>query len=65
MGNPTKRLGARYGRTIRSKLEKIEVKQKALYTCPDCHKKAVKRLAVGIWQCKKCNNKIAGKAYEL
>jgi large subunit ribosomal protein L37Ae len=65
MGKSTKRLGPRYGRTIRTKLEKIETKQKSLCTCPDCHKKAVKRLAVGIWQCRKCDSKFAGKAYEL
>jgi len=65
MGDPTKRLGARYGRTIRRKLAKVEIKQKASYVCPSCRKKAVKRLAIGIWQCRKCNAKIAGKAYEL
>lgn len=65
MGGSTKRLGPRYGRTVRAKLEKIEKKQKSFYTCPSCSKKAVKRIAVGIWQCKKCNAKIAGKAYEL
>ena len=65
MGKSTNRLGVRYGRTIRSKLEKIERKQKTLYTCPKCNNKSVKRIAVGIWECKKCFNKIAGKAYEL
>jgi large subunit ribosomal protein L37Ae len=65
MGNPTKRLGPRYGRTVKKKLAIIENKQKALYICPSCRTKAVKRLAVGIWQCKKCNSKMAGKAYEL
>ena len=65
MGDSTKRLGPRYGRTIRVKLAKIEKKQKSFYTCPSCSKKAVKRIAIGIWQCKKCSAKIAGKAYEL
>ncbi len=65
MGDSTKRLGPRYGRTIRVKLEKIERKQKSFYICPSCSKKAVERIAVGIWQCKKCSAKIAGKAYEL
>jgi len=65
MGKSTNRLGVRYGRTIRNKLEKIERKQKTLYTCPDCNKKSVKRTAVGIWECTKCDAKFAGKAYEL
>lgn len=65
MTGSTKRLGPRYGRTTRIKLDAIEEKQKALYTCPSCRKKAVKRLSAGIWQCKKCNSKFAGKAYEL
>ena len=65
MGKSTNRLGARYGWTIRNKLEKIERKQKELYTCPECNKKSVKRLAVGIWECTKCQAKMAGKAYEL
>ena len=65
MGKSTNRLGVRYGRTIRNKLEKIERKQKTLYICPDCNKKSVKRIAVGIWECIKCDAKFAGKAYEL
>lgn len=59
-----KRFGARYGPSVKDKLEKTETKQKATYKCPKCLKKAVKRVSVGIWQCKKCNNKFAGKAYE-
>jgi len=65
MGKSTNRLGARYGRTVKNKLEKIERKQKASYVCPVCAKTSVKRLATGIWYCDKCDTKMAGKAYEL
>tara|TARA_Y100000310_G_C20480220_1_gene714312 strand:+ start:633 stop:836 length:204 start_codon:yes stop_codon:yes gene_type:complete len=61
----TKRFGARYGASVREKLEKVEKKQKAIYKCPYCHKKSVKRESAGIWQCKKCDKKFTGKAYEL
>ena len=61
----SKRFGARYGPSVRDKLEKVETKQKAIYKCPYCNKKAVKRISAGIWQCKKCDNKFTGKAYEL
>ncbi|MBR9677467.1 50S ribosomal protein L37ae [Candidatus Woesearchaeota archaeon] len=66
MGKATNRYGVRYGKTTKLKVEKIEKfyrnkKQK----CPYCKKAGVKRLAAGIWQCQKCNNKFAGKAYSF
>lgn len=57
------RFGARYGRRIKVEWEAIERKQVQTYTCPSCKKKALKRIAAGIWQCKKCGVKIAGAAY--
>ncbi|HLD72784.1 MAG TPA: 50S ribosomal protein L37ae [Candidatus Nanoarchaeia archaeon] len=60
---PTKRFGARYGRKPREQFAIIEKLQRAKHVCPSCQKKAVKRLAVGIWQCQKCEHKFAGKAY--
>tara|TARA_Y100000310_G_C20594554_1_gene769827 strand:- start:941 stop:1144 length:204 start_codon:yes stop_codon:yes gene_type:complete len=61
----TGRFGVRYGRTPKTKLKKIEAKQKATYTCPHCTYKRVKRVSVGIWKCNKCDIKFAGKAYEI
>ena len=60
-----KRFGPRYGRKPKIKFSKIEAEQRKLHKCPYCSKIAVKRVAVGIWQCRKCNVKFAGKAYSL
>lgn len=57
------RFGVRYGRKIRQRIIDIEQKQKAKHQCPYCNKWTVKRLAAGIWECKKCSNKFTGKAY--
>jgi len=59
----TGRFGPRYGRGVKVELEKIERRQKALYFCPSCKRKSLKRVSAGIWECKKCNAKIAGGAY--
>jgi len=60
---PTKRFGARYGRKPKVKFAQIENLQRASHKCPACQKAAVKRVAMGIWQCQKCHIKFAGKAY--
>ncbi len=57
------RFGARYGKRIRQLVVDIEQKQKAKHQCPYCSKYSIKRLAVGIFQCKKCDAKFTGKAY--
>lgn len=59
------RFGPRYGRTPKAKLKGIEAKQKAIYKCPFCTYKKVKRVSAGIWLCHKCNKKFTGKAYEI
>ena len=61
----TGRFGPRYGRTPKTKLKKIEAKQKALYKCPYCTYKKVRQLSAGIWVCNKCNKKFTGKAYSI
>ena len=59
----TGRFGARYGKTIRTKVLEIEKKQKALQKCPYCKAVKVQRVSSGIWQCLKCNAKYTGRSY--
>jgi large subunit ribosomal protein L37Ae len=61
---PSGSYGVRYGGRIRSKVADVKRKCIAKYECPICKKKQVKRVSKGVWQCKKCNHKFAGKAYE-
>lgn len=58
------RFGSRYGKKIRQKVIDIEKKQKAWQKCPYCSKIRVKRVSKGIWQCRSCNVKFTGRAYE-
>ena len=60
-----KRFGARYGRKIKEKLANVEAEYRKLQKCPYCNHTKVKRLAAGIWYCKKCNAKFTGKAYSI
>jgi len=58
------KFGARYGKRVRQRFIDIEKKQRKNHLCPYCKKQGIKRLATGIWQCKKCNTKFASGAYE-
>ncbi len=60
-----KRFGVRYGRKPKLKFSKIETEQRMLHKCPYCSKIAVKRIAAGIWNCRKCGAKFTGKAYSI
>jgi len=62
---PTKRFGARYGRKVRDRFAQVDVLQRKKQKCPYCQRLGVKRLAMGIWECPKCQTKFAGKAYFL
>ena len=61
------RFGARYGKKIRTKLVKVEQKQRLKQKCPFCNKMGVKRVSKGVWQCtrKKCDKKFASNVYHL
>jgi large subunit ribosomal protein L37Ae len=57
------RFGARYGKKVRDKLTKVEVKQRVKQKCLFCDKIGAKKVSNGIWQCSKCNKKFASNAY--
>jgi len=59
----TRRFGARYGRGVKLRFGKVEAQQRAAYLCPFCRAMKVRRIAVGIWKCRKCERKFAGRAY--
>ncbi len=53
--------GARYGLRVRKRIIKIGGPTKA--RCPRCMKPDIRRSSAGIWECRKCGLKFAGKAY--
>jgi len=59
------RFGARYGRSVKDRLVKVEEKQRVKQKCPYCGKVGLKRLGSGIWSCKRCNKTFASDAYYL
>jgi len=59
------RFGARYGKTLRDRLSKVESKQRKKQKCPFCKKLGVKRLSKGVWKCNKCGKKFASDTYYL
>lgn len=60
-----KRFKARYGKKPKQLFAAIEKLQRAKHKCPYCHYKKVKRIAIGIWHCRKCNSKFTGRAYTI
>ena len=53
------------GQKQQFQVQLVETEQRKLHKCPYCSKVAVKRVSLGIWQCRKCNVKFAGKAYSI
>jgi len=41
------------------------MEQRRRHKCPYCLAVQVKRIATGIWHCRKCNTKFTGKAYSV
>merc|ERR1711926_77146 len=55
--------GTRYGASLRKTVKKMEITQHSTYTCPFCGKNAMRRKAVGIWECSRCAKTVAGGAW--
>lgn len=59
----TGKYGPRYGTKTKKLILEIENKRKQEKICPYCERFSLKRIAAGIWYCKKCKAKFAGGAY--
>ena len=59
----TKRFGPRYGKKLKQNYVALEQMARKRHPCPYCHKTKVRRLAPGIWECRKCLSKFTGRAY--
>lgn len=57
------RFGPRYGTRTKKVAGAVEKIQKQKQVCPYCERPMLKRIAAGIWSCKKCKVKFAGGAY--
>jgi len=57
------RLGPRYGVRIRRRVQEVEELQKQRHPCPRCLARNVKRVASGVWKCRRCGLAFAGGAY--
>ena len=60
-----KRFGSRYGKRLRDRYGAIENEQRKKHKCPYCHYQQVRRVALGIWECNKCESKFTSKAYTV
>ncbi len=60
-----KGLGIKYGATVRKRYGKAYRTLHKLRRCPSCGSPRFGRVASGIWNCPKCNFKIASGAYDV
>ena len=58
------RFGPRYGVSVRRRATAVIKRLKQSYTCPVCQYQKVKRVAAGVWNCKKCDHTFAGGVWE-
>ncbi len=60
----TGRFGSRYGAKLRRRVLDIDKRRAEPHRCPSCATKgSLKRVAVGLWSCRKCDLSFAGGAY--
>ncbi len=60
---PAGTFGARYGTVARRRYAEVISGMRIPHECPRCHIRAVRRLSVGVWSCRKCGVKFSGGAY--
>jgi large subunit ribosomal protein L37Ae len=60
-----KGLGTKFGATVRKRYGKIYRSLKQKRRCPSCGSLKFGRIASGIWNCPKCNFKVAAGAYDI
>lgn len=60
---PAGSFGPRYGTVTRRRYAEVVAGMRLPHECPRCHVRAVRRLSVGVWGCRKCGVKFAGGAY--
>ena len=58
------RFGPRYGVSVRRRATSVIKRVRQSYTCPVCQYQKVKRVAAGVWTCKKCDHTFAGGVWE-
>jgi large subunit ribosomal protein L37Ae len=58
------RFGARYGKKIRANFAGVEQHKAEGWPCPSCLKNTVRRESAGVWECRSCGHRFAGKAYK-
>ena len=60
---PTRGFGSRYGAMVRKRYIRIVTEMKKPHRCPQCGLMRVKRISVGVWECRKCGFTFTGGAY--
>jgi large subunit ribosomal protein L37Ae len=59
------RFGARYGKKVRERVTKVELKQRKKQQSPFHPQGVAKRIAAGIWKCSKTGKTFADNAYYI
>jgi len=65
-GSPTlKGLGIKFGATVRKRYGKVHRTLHRKRRCPSCGSLRFCRVVAGIWNCPKCEYKVASGAYDI
>lgn len=62
--NPITYSKSKYGATIRKRHSSVLRKLQRKRKCPKCGSEDIKRKVAGIWNCAKCNYKVADLSYD-